>query len=107
MTSEMLNKILKVEEEVAAAELTARVKAEEIVKQAKLKADTIIAKAQQQARDNTTAVMLQTDQRAAEIKKAATDAAKAEGSVMISDARKKQAEAIKVIKDHLLPNSGI
>lgn len=107
MTSEMLNKILKIEEEAAAAELAAKIKAEELIKEAKLKADDIILEMQQQAKKNTSAVVAQTKQRTAEINKAATEAAKAEGLGIIDDARKKHPEAEKVLKDYLLPNYSI
>lgn len=107
MTSEMLSKILKIEEEAAVAELAAKTKAEELIKEAKLKAQAVLLSAQQQAEKNTDAVISQTKQRAAEINKTATGAAKAEGSVIIADAGARQPEAVKVLKDYLLPNSGI
>ncbi len=107
MTSEMLNEILKIEEDAAAAELAAKVKAEEIIKEAKLKADTVIAHARQQAGDNTSAVLAKAKQKTAEIKRAATDVAKAEGARTIEDARKKHPDAIKALRDYLLPVSGI
>lgn len=107
MTSEMLNKILKIEEDTAAAELAAKTKAEEIIKRAKQKADAVILKAQQQAEENTGAVVSQTMQRTAEMERVATDKAKAEGATIIADAGKKQPEAVQVMKNHLLPNFSI
>lgn len=107
MTSEMLNKILKIEEDAATAELAAKVNAEEIIKKAKLKADTIIANARQEAGDNTSAAMAHAKKKTVEIESAATQAAKAEGASIIDDARKKLPDAVKVLRDYLLPVSGI
>jgi vacuolar-type H+-ATPase subunit H len=106
MTSEMLNKILEVEKSVAAAELDAKTNADTIINEAKLKAGTIVAKAQQNTRENTAAKMSLAKQKAAGIKKVATDEAKVEGLQIIEAAKKKQPDAIKVLKDYLVPNSG-
>ncbi|HZK38856.1 MAG TPA: hypothetical protein VFD23_01735, partial [Clostridia bacterium] len=64
----------------------------------------IILKARQQAEENTNTLVSQTKEGTDEIDKVATDAAKAEGATIVADARKKQAEAVKVMRSYLLPN---